>query len=186
MKHSFRLNISFICEFFCRIRADRNPFPVYPDSGSPILTGRTNAKNAATAMFVRGCSILCIYIRRSFSQIRKSVVKTICVYMVNNFKRPSAFDVKEGKSMRFVWRAINIYLKTNVAAFASNLCSSNVATHGIPLPIDNPSKYSSFLVVVKKFAQAFCGKIGFSHDALLMLIGQRPLSVERTGAALLF
>jgi hypothetical protein len=38
----------------------------------------------------------------------------------------------------------------------------------------SPRKNPGFRVVVKKFAQAFCGKIGLSHDAVLSLCGQRP------------
>jgi hypothetical protein len=39
-------------------------------------------------------------------------------------------------------------------------------------------EYSGVGVVVKKLAQALRGKIGSSHDALLMLIGQRPASAD--------
>jgi hypothetical protein len=33
---------------------------------------------------------------------------------------------------------------------------------------------SGFWIVVKKFAQQFCGNIGLSHDAPYQRIGQRP------------
>jgi hypothetical protein len=37
------------------------------------------------------------------------------------------------------------------------------------------------LVVMKKLAQRLRGKIGLSHDALQLLIGQRPARVSARG-----
>jgi len=49
-----------------------------------------------------------------------------------------------------------------------------------------PREYASFRIVVKKFAQTLRCKIGFSHDALQMLIGQRPGAIRSRYSASLF
>jgi hypothetical protein len=47
-------------------------------------------------------------------------------------------------------------------------------------------KRAGVWVVVEKFTQTLCGKIGLSHDALLMLIGQKPGSVSALAGLLHF
>jgi hypothetical protein len=71
--------------------------------------------------------------------------------------------------------------KCSVNAY-STVSSRNIASLKANFParmdINPPRKHSRFRVVVKQFAQALRGKIGLSHDAPQMLIGQRPGSVD--------
>jgi hypothetical protein len=54
------------------------------------------------------------------------------------------------------------------------------------IALDTPSEHARYRVVVKKFAQTLRGKIGLSHEALQLLIGQRPAAIRSRLRASLF
>jgi hypothetical protein len=111
-----------------------------------------------------------IYLVRNIAQIAKTVVAAIPVDVVNGVFRPLPSHMQPSKATGGVLFSIN----TNPVIPVCFFISSDHARFAHLAFADAPRKNPRIGVVVKKFAQAFCGKIGFSHDAVLSLCGQRP------------
>lgn len=146
-----------------------------PDFCHPTPPVWANAKDAGMlVMRGGGSSVLLIDVLRNIAQVCKSVVGAIPVDVVNLVFRPFAVNVQVCQPVRQKRLLVDAddFRAAGLRSGANNIAS-------LPSPdIGEPGEYTSFRVVVKKFAQTLRGKIGLSHDALLMLIGQRPASAD--------
>lgn len=106
-------------------------------------------------------------------EVRDSVVVLNPVLSANSLFWKAAVDVKPGKIVCPVLDAIDI----NLDVASTKSAPGNATSFSATTPCE-PRKDASVWVVVQKFAQACCGKIGLSHDTVTSLIGQRPGSVS--------
>jgi hypothetical protein len=152
--------------------AQGNHFPINLDSGSPFSAICIDPHEPRLAPSL--VSVLNISSSADNSKVVDAVVTPNAVDVVNFTIGPDAVNVQPCNSAQAVTDVINFCSDISVAVIAS----SNVANvNGIDRALA-PRKNPGFWVVVEKFAQTFCGKIGLSHDAVLSLIGQRPRGVS--------
>src|SRR5574343_765509 len=102
------------------------------------------------------------------AQICGPVINLIAVDMVDYAFWPASIDVKPCKPVRLPNTPSNSYPDVPAAAYvASNSANANVV---VLTGAFHPYENTCLWIVVKKFAQTLCGKIGLSHDAPRMLI----------------
>lgn len=149
----------------------------------------SHAKIATSICFCWLSEILRIYSRQNISQIAKSIISIIAVYMVNTICGPFSNNVKPSQTVRIIVATINGYFESSDIVFASCNVSSFMQKRIIVIPsfkITAPSKNAGIWIVMKDFAKSFCGKIGLSHDVPFTQIGQRPGRVISIAPASLF
>lgn len=166
---------------FGLVVAEEDLAPVDCDVRPPFAVGLvpTCAQEAASP---QGSSlVLQVLALGCLAEIRESVIRRVTRNVVQAGRRPSPVNVQPSQTVRFVQTAIDA--DSDVAA------SIFVARNGFRLPTTGrykPRERPGDGVVLKQFAQACCGKIGGSHDALQKLIGQMPASVFTTARASAF
>lgn len=120
--------------------------------------------------------VLIIFALRNILQVCNSVVAFVAVYVVNVEIRPQPINKEPRSAMRFKSDSINPYAYVSIVPDGSGNIAHIDSVGRSDFARENAGKW----IVMKKFAQAFCGKIGVSHDAVLSLIGQRPARVDST------
>lgn len=147
---------------------------VHSDLCQPSLFVRRNAKESAEVSFFGFTDVLLVAHVRNIAQICKTVVQRVSVDVVNLVKRHFSRDVQPSKPMRSHVYAINADVSATTLHPSSWLVRSPSAASGVP------SENASLWVVVKKFAQAFCGKIAGTHAVapVKQWFGKRPVSVS--------
>ena len=108
------------------------------------------------------------------TKVGDSVVIFHSINVINLMFWPCFKNIEPGKPVRFVTPFINADIDIPISIKSAG----NHSCHGVGAGRNSAGKNASILIVVKKFAQTLCGKIGLSHDAVLSLIGQRPGSVS--------
>ena len=138
----------------------------------------SNTKVAARVSWLRAALILHIHGCRNIAQVVESIVRSITVDVVNVSGRPAAAHEKPRKTVRSVQAPIDADANVSMRVFGP----SNIADlRPKPLSGYQARENARFWIVMKKLAQTLRGKIVPSHDALLMLIGQRPACVSAHG-----
>jgi hypothetical protein len=107
------------------------------------------------------------------SQVCNPVIVLDPVEVINSTIRKASIDVQPRKTMCLKRLLVNLNYYVSTATNKSSM----VATLRAIFNVFGSSEVSGFWIVVKKFAQQFCGNIGLSHDAPYQQIGQRPDSV---------
>ena len=136
--------------------------------------------NAHDSKLVVGMSLPSIFHVTSeghVAEIGNPVVALDSVDMVNHLNRKSSMHIQPSKAMSLKCIVGDFYYAISSGTYVS---SGNDSCISESRASRNPSKNPGFWIIMKKFAQAFCGKIGVSHDAVLSLIGQRPARVDST------
>ena len=107
-------------------------------------------------------------------QIANPVIRFVLVYVVNLVLRERAVNVQPSQPMRPESNSVNGNSYVPFLRVTSNASGFDWA---FSTP---PNKHSSLWVVVKKFAQTLCGKIGLSHAVVLIKqwFGQKLSSVS--------
>lgn len=146
---------------------------------------KVHTKWKAVPLAVGASPVLHVRGARNVSQVRNAVVSWVAIDVINIAKRPLAVHIKPSQPMGPTLLVVKN--QTNIAArieAARNL----IRKSRIPLRVAPraPCEDPGFGIVDKAFAQSRGGNIGLSHDALQMLIGQRPASVASTVRASLF
>jgi len=156
-------------------QSEMDAFFIYRNACAPSLPKFPDTKQSA--VFVVGpCEPLILQVQAlsNIAKVANTVVGAIAAYVVNVVGGPISAYMKPRKSMSKVLGTINANLDVSPAiGCAGSLSFLRSASNGAA-----PEKHTSAGVVVQQFAQARSGKIGLSHEALLLLIGQRPLGVD--------
>jgi len=176
VKLTFRDQVGGMGLLITRKRADAAPFPVNRNLRQKLLAVAFNAKNAELVVFLCRVPILLIYAYRHIAQILNSIVRWIAVNVIDMVRGLHAMNVNPRESVRQIRTTVDPNPQISLPIIAS--CDGS--SLGVAAGADAPRKHARFAVVVKKFAQTLRGKIGLSHDAVLSLIGQRPVSVSST------
>lgn len=142
----------------------------------PTHTEKRTCAASATALILQILRAGCL------PEVRQSVVFAVAVDVVYVIGRPVAMDVEPREPMSPVYAPV--YADLDIAIDVG--CTSDTLQMYVLVPAYPPSKHAGFWVVVKKFAQAVCAKIGLSHEAVLSLIGQRPVTIRSRVRASLF
>lgn len=172
--NSFRSQPSFYGIFKFTVVAKAMHFAVVVKSCSPLISKliEVNATNAACVIgaYRHVFAVLLIGCR---AQIRPSVIGTAPINVVNLRVGPASGHIKPSEPVRKIVLVLdrNGAIPRTLHDEASN--RSSVVSGFLP-KIYKACKDASMRIIREKFAQKFCGKIGFSHDALQRLIGQRP------------
>ena len=140
-----------------------------------------NAKNAAFAAGICNPLVLGVDVVCGYSEICNPVVVFNSIDMVDLAVRPFAIEMQPSKSV--CAKAASPEFDINVAF--GLFVASHIADSRSSVIVRNPScKNASDRVVVKKLAKPLSGMIEVSHEAPLMLIGQRPRAIAiRFGAS---
>lgn len=148
--------------------------PIYFYGGKPSVRfwvpPRTNS-----AVFAR--KVLLILRRSAKTKVGYAVVVFNPVYVIQPFIRPFTMNIQPRKSMSDIAASVNLAGDVSACDLPLHTASNEPSKLW---SLTYPSQVSGIWVVVKKFAQACCGKIGLSHDAPYKRIGQRPRCVTST------
>lgn len=147
---------------------------VHSDLCQPSLFVRRDAKEAAEVAFFSFAHVLLVAHVRNIAQVCKAVIQRVAVDVVNLVKRHFASDVQPSKPMCGHVYAVNADVSATALNPSGRLVCSLSASSGVP------SEDTRIWVVVKKFAQAFCGKIAGAHTVapVKQWFGKRPASVS--------
>lgn len=179
MKYSFCRAIGLSGFFNAAKAAKMDSLPINADQSPPSVPDLANAKNPARTVLVRALSVVRIGPFINVAQVGNPVVRSNPVDVVNHKARPLTVHVQPSKSVCSVQSAIDLNTYVPVCSGTRHCASPSTTSSVLP-----PSKDAGCFVVVKKLAQTLRGKIGLSHDALQLLIGQRPAGVSSTAAGL--
>lgn len=177
-----RLGFSFCLEIcgrrlLCGIKKSQvSALSVIAFAFSHVFFGIAVKAYAEVSSFVvrlSGFQILRVCLLSNATKIFVSVVASIAVNMVNILRRPSPRHEQNGAPMGVVFsprnRDFSISVWLNPAGNISRFCGSVV---------HKSCELSGQWIVVKKTTKLLCCKIASSHDALQMLIGQRPQAIR--------
>ena len=180
MKFALGRKVGGMCEFGGGEGAKVAHLAVDHDSGKPSVVVLPSAEQSSFVVFVRAGAVLSVHGVRYVAQICNAVVRRIAVNVIKSIQRPFSVNVQPSKTMGFV----KVTPNTNVDILPNwVLPPGNVADMDLIARSDAPNKNTRIAVVVKQFSNALCGNIASSHDAVPLLIGQRPRSVFSTAAA---
>lgn len=107
------------------------------------------------------------------TKVTDSVVGPVPIDVVNKF-RPLSMAVEPSQTVGKEFLAVDTDLDVAISMRTAGRVAWGRLAFSAAGSDYSPCKQSRVRTVVKKFAQALCGKIGLSHDALQKLIGQRP------------
>lgn len=171
---AFGLKVDLMGLFWRIVGAKAYLLSVYSDLCQPSLFVRRDAKETAEVAFFGFADVLLVAHVRNIAQVCKAVIQRIAVDVVNLVKRHFARDVQPSKPVRSHVHAINTNEPSPALHPSSRLVCSLSAASGVPC------KNTRLWVVVKKFAQAFCGKIAGTHAVapVKQWFVERPVSVS--------
>ena len=131
-------------------------------------------KQTGLCFFGKAGKVLGVDAVRNISKIGKSVIGFVAVNVVNAKLGPLPCDVKPRNSVQAVLPVVKP--RPHITANGINTSASNVNASGFEFSLEEPS----LSVVLKKFADALCGKINLSHAVvpLKQWFGQKPRSVS--------
>lgn len=182
MKPSLGFNVCGVRFFWRAKTAKVMKFPIGFQFCSPAISQFVEMNTEKTTCVIGAWAPLVMRIDRwiSKSKIDESVVGAVAVDVVKNAGRPFAGHVKPRKTMRKESRPVYADDDVSTRCHASDRASS-VAS--VSADCNAPHEHTHRWVVIKQFAQSLRGKIGFSHDALQKLIGQRPAAIHSRALA---
>jgi len=164
---------SKIAAHFVRLDCRR---PFCGDSSTNAAFSDGHTKKFARICCIPIAHVLSIYAALCVSKVGKSVVGSVSVDMVNLINRPLSGHVQPRKAMPIVVALTNS--NHDISAHSIDATDSLSWHPSFWAWVFQASKHARFGIVMKKLAQTLRGKIGNSHDALQLLIGQRPWSVS--------
>jgi hypothetical protein len=173
MQPALGLNVGGV-GFFRRVKcAEPAPLLVGLDASHPAAAARVHTDQTAIGAdgLVR---VLGVASTIHHPQVAQPVVVGHAVDMVDLAVGPLAVNVQPSKSVHGVLGAID----SNDQVTIGSKCANDIANFDAVGCSDFSGHQSRLGIVIKKFAQTFCGKIGLSHDAVLSLCGQRPGGVS--------
>lgn len=177
VKKALAFQISRVCQLWRGVGAKAFLFAPERHGCPPSVSVAGNAKNARLAIGLSGSPVLQIDLLGYIPQVAVPVVGSDSIDVVNLTSGESASHVHEGQPMAVM--VLLIDHQHDIAKRLADVSGLLPAFGGSPT-VRKPCEHSGFQVVVKKLAQTLRGKIGLSHDALQLLIGQRPASVDST------
>lgn len=182
---AFGGNVCSIGFFWSRIAAQANLFAAYANPSAPLVFTKLFVSHAQKAgRFFCGWGeslILSIYRNRHIAQVRKPVVESVAVNVINNANGPHLVYKKHGQSMRSIIYFVDAYRRVSLVVDAAcKLPRGRVAN------MDLPSKKPGGFAIVQHFAKSLVSDNWLSHDASFSLIGQRPASTRNAERASLF
>lgn len=135
-------------------------------------------KNTFEASLAKTPAVKVLHITSAIDdpQVAPPVVASNAVDVVDFFGRPLPCHPQPSEAMRIEAGPQN----PNLPVSTDGGCAGDAEGQPHPLWPCDPDKVSGFWVVTQKLAQALRSKIGLSHEAPTMLIGQRPVGVSST------
>jgi len=185
MKLAFFGDVDALRFFNRRVRTKADHFAVGFDVRGPLGPVAVNAKHARRFV-VALCfaHVLQVFRIGRLSQIAKPVVSFDAVDVVNEVDRVLSINMQPCQPMRKSRHAKQI----DSAIACVGACGPRFRAGFDPssVSVGCPSKNAGFRAIIQKLAHLLRGKIGCSHEAPRLLIGQRPVSVASTAPALPF
>lgn len=151
MKFSFGFQIGLM-RFFRRIVIAYAPrFSVNSYVCAPFILETYNAKKAGFVSFIWLANVLSVAVLAYLTQIFKSVVRFISVYVVNKFDGPVTGHVKPRQTMRFVNLPVNADSDVPDPFFFAPGYIANTNTFSDALA---PRKNACLRVIIKNLAKS--------------------------------
>ena len=156
--------------------------PIAVDARKPAILAARNAHEAVRVVSMWPALVLLVHMLRNVAQVGYCVVAWVAVHVVKLTFRPLATDVQPRQSVRSVVVSCNANFDVAAAIgtagrwFGCGLTSRS-----------KPAERAGLAIVGKQSAKTRGGKIGSSHEAPQLLIGQRlPAISSRSGASLFY
>ena len=177
VKPTFGFNVGFASCFGRSVRSDVNPFPVdlyaRPISRSAAIC--RHAKNSDPVCHHGASAVLHIGPHVDAAKIGPPVVCRVAVNVVYDAFRPFAHDKRPDGAMGEHAATINDDVPVEVRP-GSGRGTASVSAR----PVTPIGKRTGERIVEKQVAKPRWANIKFSHEALQLLIGQRPARSSKT------
>ena len=180
MEPALSLNVGGVGLFSGVEHAEMQAGAVDANIGKPpqaLVVPKSASKAGGFAVSPSAENILPVHRYGYVSKVGDSVIGFIAIDVIYDIERPSPVHVDPCETMGLVRGPTNHYYAIPLLGYVPG----KRAGFRRPSSGFDPSENAGFWIVVKKFLQALCSKIGSSHDAPLMLIGQRPAMCISTG-----
>ena len=141
----------------------------------PLTKTMSNAKQTGLAVGVWSVLILNVLRVYRLSQIYDAIIKRFAINVIDLIRRPFPVYVQPRESVSAITFIANMDAQVSMIVMSGDSPDAHMI-----VPRLAPSKNASLWIVIKKVAQALCGKIVFSHDASFQRIGQRLARVFST------
>lgn len=173
---SFCGQIRRMCRFFGCKTPKVHSLAINRKHCVPLVVFLSYARRAMRVIASDMNQVLSIGLVGNVSEIANRVIGFVAINMVNLVLWPFAINIKPSQSMQINFIAKNTCGQMSRSPLGTGN-SSNFYAYGNPL---FPYKNTGFLVVVKNFSNALCGKIWLSHavSPVKKWCGQRPRSVS--------
>lgn len=183
MQQAFRFQVRLVSFFGCFEGANglalaaRKGNLRQPLSWACLARGlERHAKKARLVVALRSALVLFVYRGGNAAQVAPTVVSPVPVDVINLAGWPFSVHIEPRKAVGVVLAGP---VHANVDVPVGCLATGQRA-HGRPLAPNAPAELALDGVVGKKLAQTLRAKIWLSHEALQLLIGQRPRRVSST------
>jgi len=175
MKNSPKRNRALLSFAFGRNSAELDYSSIHLQSNSPDACTRfLDADEPRNGVSEDASAVLSVECWRDITQVAEPIVRRISVDVVKVLFWPLSGGMEPCKPVAKVGGPIQS--DDDVSVFS--VITRHVASLAMALAVQAPCECARGLVVVKKLAQTLRGNIGLSHDALQLLIGQRPQRVS--------
>lgn len=187
METALRADIRSMSLFWSVKHPKVDAFAVYLYPGAPSVAADAwmfkDAEESTLAIHARIAEVLFVLAVSYVAKIADAIVARIPVDVINLAARPFAINVQPREPVRVV---PSVVYRNEVGAAWSQCSLERNADTASAASVDKPFKVASVRCVPQNVAKSLRGKIGISHDALQMLIGQRPVGVRApSGLAIL-
>ncbi len=159
--------------------AEKDMPTINPNSGTPGVLNPTDASEPAGIVARHTPSVVLVQRGGNIAEIRHSVVGPYAVDVVNLPNRPLSGGVEPSNSMY----GVNLELEPNLQVAVAVERAGSIACVYSDAWLDAPVHEASVGVVREKLPRKRGGKMDLSHEALQLLIGQRPAGVASAALA---
>lgn len=177
VRHSLGSKVCRVGKLFAGEVTKMNLAPVYAYGRPPLAAVCAYTEHPGDGVRLWAAQVLRVGVMRNVTKVGDRVVAATTVDVIHLVSRPLAVEVEPRKSMHVV--VAPTYSRDDVPGLAATACDGSDA-HADREPF-LPSENSGVLVVIKNVAQFLRGKMLGSHEALQLLIGQRPAGVRALG-----
>ena len=179
MEQSLGIQISGV-RLLWRIEITKVSLLAMRNDGRPVSTpAHRNTEKADLVVSLGSLPVLEVDGLRDITQIAPAVVVSDAVDVIYHASRPLASHVEPREAMR----GVSVASDRDVGVSDALIDAADQLARLPASRVMQAREHAGFGFVVKKFAQTLRGKIGLSHDALQLLIGQRPAGVDSTARA---
>lgn len=166
MNYGFSSEVGYACFLGSCVVPETSNNVVNGDPSTKLFCvfSEMNPKKPSFVSFTQVMLVLVVFGSRCFSEIVKSVIRSVSVFMIYVTTWKAPLDIKKSKSLRPIGLSIKSDRDVSATMKVTGYTPSSNSERSSYFPVEQPS----IRTIVQNFAQSFSGKlcrIFSSHDA---------------------